>query len=192
MADITGIVLCGGKSVRMGKDKAMIEIMGKPMVEHVIDHIKPICSRILISTNDDTYKYLGHQIVPDEWLDLGPAAGILSGLYRSETFQNLVISCDLPMASTSLAEKLFEYSHDSEITIPRINTHMQPLFGYYDVVIRDRFKEFLMSGEKSMQFIIQYFNLRIITQEMLPGINLERELYNINSPDDLDMLKNSL
>ncbi len=192
MADITGIVLCGGKSLRMGQDKGLIEIMGKPMIEHVIAHIKPLCHRIMISTNNDDYKYLGYEVIHDEWNDSGPAAGILSCLYKSENFQNLVISCDLPMASTSFLERLYEYSHDSEITIPRVNTHMQPLCGYYDIVIRDRFKEYLTSGEKSMQFIVQYFNLRIISAEHLVGINLEKELMNFNTPEDLDRLKRTL
>jgi hypothetical protein len=50
----------------------------------------------------------------------------------------------------------------------------------------------LLSGEKSMKFIIQYFNFRLISQEMLPGINLEKELQNFNSPEDLEKLKKTL
>lgn len=192
MEKITAIVLCGGNSTRMGTDKGMINIMGRPMVEHVINHAKPLCSRILISTNFENYKYLGYEVVEDQWPDSGPAAGILSSLLVSETAMNLVISCDLPMATTALFEKMYGYSHDSDITVPRINTHFQPLCGYYRTNIRERFKEFLLSGEKSMQFMIQFFNFRLISQEMVPGIDLEKELLNFNTPEDLEKLKKTL
>lgn len=192
MEELTAIVLCGGKSTRMGTDKGMVQIMGRTMVEHVIAHVRPLCNRILISTNFDVYKYLGYEVIKDQWQDFGPAAGILSCLYASDTESNLVISCDLPMATTSLFEKLYGYSVDADITVPRINTHFQPLCGYYRTNIRDQFKDFLLSGEKSMQFIIQYFNFRLISQEMVPGINLEKELQNFNSPEDLESLRKAL
>ena len=192
MEKITGIVLCGGKSTRMGSDKGMVDIMGKPMIEHVITHIEPLCKRILISTNLENYKYLGYEVVNDQWHDFGPAAGILSCLYVSTTDMNLVISCDLPMATTQFLQKLYGYSLDAEITVPRINTHFQPLCGFYRSKIRDQFKEYLLNGEKSMQFIIQYFNFRLIGQEMIPGINLEKELLNFNSPEDIESYKKTL
>jgi molybdenum cofactor guanylyltransferase len=192
MEKITAIILCGGNSIRMGRDKGMIDIMGRPMVEHVINHVKPLCSRILISTNFENYKYLGYEVVEDQWRNSGPAAGILSCLLVSNTDINLVVSCDLPMASTRLFEKMYGYSHDSDITVPRINTHFQPLCGFYRSRIRDRFTEFLLSGERSMQFMIQFFNFRLISQEMIPGINLENELQNFNTPEDLEKLKKTL
>jgi molybdopterin-guanine dinucleotide biosynthesis protein A len=192
MEEITSIVLCGGKSTRMGTDKGIINIMGRPMVEHVIAHVKPLCSRILISTNLENYKYLGYEVIEDQWQDFGPAAGILSCLNVSDTENNLVISCDLPMATTALLEKLYGYSGDADITVPRINTHFQPLCGFYRTYIREQFKDYLLSGEKSMQFIIQYFNFRLVSQEMIPGINLEKELQNFNSPDDLENLRKEL
>jgi len=166
--------------------------MGRPMVEHVIAHIQPLCNRILISTNFENYKYLGYEVIEDQWKDFGPAAGVLSCMYASETETNLVISCDLPMATTSLFEKLYGYSIDADITIPRIHTHFQPLCGFYRTQIRDPFKDYLLNVEKSMQFIIQYFNFRLISQEMVPGINLEKELLNFNSPEDLEKLKKAL
>ncbi|MBS0000298.1 MAG: molybdenum cofactor guanylyltransferase [Cyclobacteriaceae bacterium] len=192
MEKITAIVLCGGESSRMGTDKGMIDIMGRPMVEHVITHVKPLCNRILISTNFENYKYLGYEVIEDQWQDHGPAAGILSCLLVSETEINLVVSCDLPMATTMLFEKMYGYAGDSDITVPRINTHFQPLCGFYRTNIRDRFREYLMIGEKSMQFIIQYFNFRLISQEMMPGIDLEKELQNFNTPEDIENLKKTL
>ncbi len=192
MEEITAIILCGGKSIRMGTDKGMIRIMGRPMVEHVIDHVKPLCSRILISTNLENYKYLGYEVIEDQWENFGPAAGVLSCLNVSKTANNLIISCDLPMATTLLLEKLHGYSIDADITVPRINTHFQPLCGFYRTNIRDQFKDYLLSGERSMQFIIQYFNFRLVSQEMVPGINLEKELQNFNCPEDLEKLKKTL
>lgn len=183
--DITGIILCGGKSSRMGGDKAMIDFQGKRMVEHVLENIKPICKEILISANDEKFDEFGHPVVPDQWLDFGPAAGIQSSLEKSGTELNLIISCDLPLASTEMLQYLYQFSEFAEITVPRVDTHLQPLCGYYKTGIRNRFRQYLLSGEKSPQFLIQNFNLRIITSEMMPGFNMQLELKNFNEPRDI-------
>ena len=76
--DITGIILSGGKSLRMGQDKGLMSLDGKFMIEHVIDHIKPLCKQILISANQEEYHKFGYPVVRDEIKDIGPAGGIVS------------------------------------------------------------------------------------------------------------------
>ena len=62
----------------MGQEKGLIEIAGKPMIQHVIDHIDPVCNQILISANKAEYNRFGYPVIMDEIKDIGPAGGIIS------------------------------------------------------------------------------------------------------------------
>ena len=88
---VSGIILSGGKSTRMGMDKGLIELKGKPMIQHVIDHIDPICNEILISANDKVYENFSYPVYNDEIHEIGPAGGIISCLKHSSYNKNIII-----------------------------------------------------------------------------------------------------
>jgi molybdopterin-guanine dinucleotide biosynthesis protein A len=69
----------------MGQDKGLMEINGKPMIQYVIDNITPVCSQIIISANQDTYKKFGYPVIKDDIADTGPAGGIVSSFPHSFT-----------------------------------------------------------------------------------------------------------
>ena len=85
---LTAIILSGGKSTRMGQDKGLMEIKGKPMIQYVIDNITPVCSQIIISANQDEYKKFGYPVINDNIMDTGPAGGIGSSLPLSSNDKN--------------------------------------------------------------------------------------------------------
>ncbi len=182
---VSGIILSGGKSTRMGKDKGLIKLNGKPMIQHVIDHIDPICDQILISANDKTYEDFGYPVYYDEINDIGPAGGIISSLKHSSNKKNIVISCDLPFASTKFIRTLLELSGDYAITLPMSRQHYQPLCAVYSKEVYPVFMEYISKGIYSLKSIIKEFRIRIIKQEDIEGFDLSRELRNINYPDDL-------
>ena len=84
MEPITGIILAGGKSSRMGTDKGLMRLNGKPMIQHILDPMAKICQRILIITGNPMYGMFGFELVNDEAPDYGPVMGILSGLKQSQ------------------------------------------------------------------------------------------------------------
>jgi molybdenum cofactor guanylyltransferase len=77
---ITGIILAGGQSSRMGTDKAMLQIDGKTLMERAIEICKPICHEILISSNNPKHENFGFTVIPDEIKNCGPMGGIYSCL----------------------------------------------------------------------------------------------------------------
>jgi molybdopterin-guanine dinucleotide biosynthesis protein A len=97
---ITGIVLAGGRSSRMGEDKSLMKLNGKALVEYSINALRPLCDKVIISSNIAAYDFTGCEVWPDELPDQAPIIGIYSCLKRSETELNVILSCDIPLMST--------------------------------------------------------------------------------------------
>jgi len=107
---VTGIILAGGKSSRMGAEKGLQELCAKPLIHYAIEVLSGLCNTIIISSSSEAYKSLGHKVVADVIPGIGPMGGIYSALQQSKTEENLVLSCDLPFVSQELMSYILEYS----------------------------------------------------------------------------------
>ncbi|MCF6240761.1 MAG: molybdenum cofactor guanylyltransferase, partial [Bacteroidales bacterium] len=94
--NITGIILCGGKSKRMGSNKALLQLNGKCIINYVTELLSNFCNEIIISTNSHELAFLKTELVADEFQTIGPIAGIYSALKHSKTEKNIILSCDTP------------------------------------------------------------------------------------------------
>ncbi|WP_421595733.1 molybdenum cofactor guanylyltransferase MobA [Rahnella sp. PD4] len=104
--EITGVILAGGRSSRMGQDKGLIEIQGKPLFEHIAERLRPQVGEILISCNRNMEQY-GRNLrtAPDKIQDFsGPLAGMLAALSVSKTEWALFVPCDVPDFPANLTE----------------------------------------------------------------------------------------
>ena len=108
MGNYTGIILAGGKSQRMGTDKGLLLLDGKPFVSYIYEALQPIVGEncIIVSSNPD-YDCLGCTRVEDIIPTKGPRGGISTGLKYSKTKMNIVISVDAPLVSTALLPWMF-------------------------------------------------------------------------------------
>ena len=88
----TGIVLAGGKSSRMGQDKALLDYQGKRLIDYAIELLTPVCSEILISTNQPGYENLGFQLIVDQYPDCGYIGGLHAALANAANNWDVVIS----------------------------------------------------------------------------------------------------
>jgi molybdopterin-guanine dinucleotide biosynthesis protein A len=128
---ITGFVLAGGKSTRMGTDKSLLIWKDKTFVEHAINTLKPLCNEVIISSNNPVYDFTGCETWADELPIQAPIIGIYSCLKRSNTEVNLILSCDMPLIETDLFRYLLQYSKESNIIIPSHDSGLEPLCGVY-------------------------------------------------------------
>lgn len=141
---VTGIVLAGGLSSRMGSDKSLMKLNGKSLIEYSIEALLPICSKVVISSNNLIYNFTGCEVWPDELFDGAPIIGIYSCLKRSETDLNIILSCDMPLMNTSMLRYLLEKSEDYGITVPiHENGQIEPLCGIYKKSSHEILKEFI-------------------------------------------------
>lgn len=184
-SSITGIVLAGGKSSRIGSDKGFLMLDGKCFMEHIINSLKPLVSDILIVSDNPNYDVFGHKRIEDVIKDSGPVAGIYSGLCASETAYNLVLSCDVPLIKTEILVKLIEAIDDtSEVIQVESNNRMMPLIALYKKATTDVFKNALDNDERRLQIVLNLLKTKNILLE-------SHEIYttiNVNTPNELKII----
>jgi molybdopterin-guanine dinucleotide biosynthesis protein A/molybdopterin-guanine dinucleotide biosynthesis protein len=120
----TSIVLAGGISRRMGTDKALLPINGKPIIQSLIQSLIPISKDIIVSLNDggrhEELKQAlpaGVRVVYDERPGQGPLMGIYAGLKASETDVNFVIACDIPEIDPGFITEMRSYTGDHDVVV---------------------------------------------------------------------------
>jgi molybdenum cofactor guanylyltransferase len=187
---ITGIVLAGGRSSRMGSDKSMLRMKGKTLTEYAIDALKPLCSKVIISSNNFIYDFTGCEVWPDELTDRASMIGIYSCLKRSETDINIILSCDMPLMSSEMLEYLLENSANHAITVPVHGDHfIEPLCGIYNKTSVEILKKFIDKGNFRLnQCILAGSGNLVSVGPELPFFS-PTLFSNINTPEDIRNLQ---
>lgn len=187
--NITGIVLAGGKSSRMGTDKSLMQWEGKAMIEHAIATLKPICNKVVISSNQSIYNFTDCETWPDEISQQAPIIGIYSCLKRSETNINLFLSCDMPLVGSPLFLHLLSQPGNFEILIPSHSKMlMEPLCGIYKKTALPAMEKFIQTvNYKLYEFIESAPSLLVQINSSLPFYK-PNMFSNINTLDDYSNL----
>ncbi|MBN1821339.1 MAG: molybdenum cofactor guanylyltransferase [Prolixibacteraceae bacterium] len=184
MKELTGIILSGGKSLRMGADKAFIPFREKLLIEHSIEILKPFCSEILISANSEKYSSFGYKIVPDEIAGCGPIGGIYSALKKSTSLWNLIISCDTPFISNELITRLKGSVGDFDCLIPAYAGNKEPLVSMFHKKCLPDISEHIKAGNFKMHTLLEKLNCLEIDVSDL--VQKKPDLFaNFNSPEDI-------
>jgi molybdenum cofactor guanylyltransferase len=131
--DITGIILSGGKSTRMGENKSFLKIGSSVIIEQITNLMKSIFDEVIIITNEpELYEFLNIKTFLDIYKNVGPIAGIHSGLINSKSDKNFIISCDIPLMNAEMISSIIDYPSDSLITVPRSDSYIQQLCATYN------------------------------------------------------------
>jgi molybdopterin-guanine dinucleotide biosynthesis protein A len=184
--NITGIILAGGKSSRMGTDKGLLEINNKTFVECVIDAVKPLVDTIIIVSDSLNYDQFGYQRVVDEIKDSGPLAGLCAGLKHSKTDQNLVLSCDVPLISTEILEQLLNPEFKNyEIVQIQSKAKTMPLIACYKKTCLTTCHNLLMQGERRLRIAVSQMNSKSVLiddkhSNVVTNVNTKEDLKTIN------------
>ena len=179
---VTGIILAGGKSTRMGTEKGLQELCGKPLINYAIDVLSGICSNFIISSSSDAYQPLGFKVVPDEFSGIGPMGGIYSALRQSDTQDNLVISCDLPFVSAELLKFILSNSQGYEVAVPwEGNMHYEPLCGFYNKSILDKINTFIKTGNYKLPDLFEVIRINKLVIDKTLHFYTDSLFYNVNS-----------
>ena len=130
--DITGVILAGGKSSRMGKDKALLEFHGKPILQHVIETMKQVFDRVIIIANDQRpYRLSGLEVFSDIYVGCGPLGGIHSAFFHTFSDKLFIIACDTPNISPDLIRYVCDFHSSSIAKVPFAEGTLHPLIGLY-------------------------------------------------------------
>ena len=179
--EVTGIILAGGKSSRMGYDKGLAIVDGKKMVESVHDALKKVVNKVIIISNTDVYDFLNLPVFKDEYADKGPVGGIYTGLLHSSTDKNLIVACDMPFVTESLMKKVLASSNAFQVVVPSLKDKVEPLCGFYKKEITASLKEMIEEGILPVHKVIRSFNYKILPIDE----SMARAFTNVNSPSDI-------
>ena len=185
---ITGVILAGGKSTRMGTDKCLSKHNGRYLTDYVIDAVKPITENIIISTEKKAHKRFGYKTISDEIINCGPIGGIYTAL-KTETADIFIFSpCDTPFVTTELYRFLLNEKKEYDAVVPVFNGKIEPLIS----VLSSRVLSVVQNNIKTKQYkIVLLFNL-IKTKfiDIHPGLPFYSEnlFANINYKADLSQL----
>lgn len=183
--DITGIVLAGGKSSRMGTDKGFLDLNGKPFISYSISALKPLVSETLIIANTPEYDVFKLKRIEDKIKDAGPLAGIYSGLNQSKTDYNIVLSCDIPLIRTEVLEELIKVQHsDTDVVQVVSNGKQMPLIALYHKRCKDLFYPLLQKNERRLHKALDQCKVKNII------LNPDLDIFttNINTPEELKII----
>jgi|WetSurMetagenome_2_1015567.scaffolds.fasta_scaffold92131_2 molybdenum cofactor guanylyltransferase len=186
---VTGIVLAGGISSRMGQDKSLMLFHGKPLIGYAIDALLPVCGKVIISSNCSVYDFPGIEVWPDEFPVRAPMIGLYSCLKRSLTDWNLVLSCDMPLIDHRLFTFLLGLTKGYETVIPvhGDNCH-EPLCGLYNRSVLECLEQKVQAGQYGMVRFIRSTRCRLVEIDSHQAFYSEKIFSNVNSPSDFDEL----
>jgi molybdopterin-guanine dinucleotide biosynthesis protein A len=184
--DITGIILAGGKSLRMGSDKALMLYKGKPMIQYSINLLSNYCNTILISANGIGYETFGMQVVKDSFINQGPMAGLLACLEKSTAPINICLPCDAPDMQPGVIEKLINLSDTEHCVVP-LSPLAEPLIAIYPLTVIPVIRKLLEEGVNKMTEIFKIFPVHFIPFNNLQEFSEISSFNNINTPDDISV-----
>ncbi len=147
--EATAIIMAGGDSTRIGRDKSMLPVGGKPMVQHICDLLRPHFDQVLISGNDPSkYGFLDVEVVPDRVAGWGPLMGIASALRASAYDVNFIVACDIPEFNIGLVRRMVRQVRGFDAAVPRTGrSRYEPLFAVFKKSALDSIERALSSGK---------------------------------------------
>ena len=183
---MTAIILAGGKSLRMGSNKALLRYGSSTFIEQQVTILKNIFDEILISAdNANAYERLHLPIVPDIIPDMGPLSGICAGLMRAKSSYAFVIACDMPFINEKVILYLKEQTNGYDVVVPQTRRGLEPMHAFYS---RSCIQPIYHCLEKGKLRIIDFFNevrVRVVDEKEFKGLDASiKSLINLNTPEE--------
>ena len=183
--DITAVILVGGKSRRMGVDKAFLEIDGTPLFERVLGVCREAFGRVVI-VGDQSGRFAGYGLPVHPDIYPGSAlGGLYTGLMHAETPYVFAAACDLPFPSGAAARHLSSLRHGFDAVVPRGADGFEPLFAVYSKTCLEPMRRFLEVGKVRIFDLYPELNIRYVpTDELVSLADDDRALLNVNTPEE--------
>jgi len=185
---MTVVILAGGKSSRMGRDKLSLPIQGETLLLRAVRRYAEVFDRVLVSVSGpDRYPELGSIRVFDRETEMGPMAGLQAGLLQAGE-PVFLTAADMPFSDPQQAAGLFTIPGEWDACVPEDREgRPEPLFGWYRPAVLPALEEKLAAGRRSMNGLLDVVRTRRVPISSL-GENAERILLNVNNPADYDKL----
>jgi len=195
---ITGIVIAGGRGTRFGRNKALIEINRKTLVELAIEKLNEVTDEVIIVTSAGQYESIAGTGIKDKIIiDIIPGkaamGGVYTGLVESNSFYSLFVACDMPLLNTRLLEYMMNLAPGYDAVIPRIGEYIEPLHAVYSKDCIPQIKKLIDDGELSLHALMRNINVKYIDMPEIDKYDPEHlSMFNINTVADLERVEKVL
>lgn len=180
---LSGAILCGGASSRMGRNKALVAIDGIPMIERVRRALRTVVDDLVLVTDDpQPYTFLNLPSIPDMMRAAGPLSAVHAAVSRAAHERVIIVACDFPMITPAIFTTLL--LHDAAIVVPVVDGRVQPLCGVYHRDVAGRIAAMLAAGERSVQPLLRESHTTLVDL----SAPLSAQLRNVNTPADLQLI----
>jgi len=179
------VILAGGLSRRMGRDKASLPAGDGTLIEHLARRLAPAVDETIVAGGSGRRELSGVLMVEDRYPGLGPLAGIHAGLAAARYPHVWVVGCDLPDSDPALAHLFLGLMAGYDAVVPHIDGEPQGVCALYDRALVSRIDGLLAAGERRVKALLAASNVRYVRSEELRAVDPElRSFRNINTPAD--------
>lgn len=210
LGDLTGIILAGGKSRRMGgRNKAFLELDGRPLIEIVIERVQSVCAEVLVVAGDTSpYTGLGVPLVEDRFRGVGVLGGLHAGLEAASHDLALAVGCDMPFLNPDLLRAFAGWVEEYDVAVLRHapsaprgfaalghpprkaegiegGQYIEPLHAAYRRTCLPAIEAAIHAGERRIVSFFPHVRVRYVAQEEITPIDPDlRSFQNVNTPDE--------
>jgi len=183
----SGIILAGGAGVRLGADKAFIEVGGKPLVRRVTGVLTEICDEVIISANDpEPYRGAPVRVVGDAMPGQGALVGLYSALRAAGHDRAFAVACDMPFLSGDLIRWMLDHSRDTDVLVPRAGGYLEPLHAVYSARCIEAMEKHIEQGDKKVLSFYPDVRVKYVGEEVIRKFDRHGVVFfNVNTPADL-------
>jgi molybdenum cofactor guanylyltransferase len=184
---LTGAVMAGGKSTRLGRDKALLEIGGRTLLARTVVTLREVADEVLVIGPSEREAHAeGARVVPDAYPDTGPLGGIATALEAAAFPRVIVVACDMPFLNAKLLAFLCDFDPGADAIIPRVDGATQQLHAVYSRNCLPIMREELAGKNYRIGVLIARLNVHYVEETEIRAHDPElRAFTNINTPDDL-------
>ena len=195
MINATGVILAGGKSKRMGINKALVKLGDYSLIEWLILELAKVFHEIIIVANEKiSYRCLGLPIINDLLPGSGPLGGIHAALKYTNKPNIFVVGCDMPFVTAEVASYLISSASGYDAVVPFINQILQPVAAVYGKGCQNVIENYINRKKYHVKDCFRDLNIRYVSNyemEARLGLkNTEVYFYNINTLNELQQARN--
>lgn len=192
--DVTGIILAGGKSSRMGRNKALLEVGGERIIARTVSLFKTLFKEVILVTNTpEEYVDLRIKIVTDVFPEKGSLGGIYTGLFYASYDYSFIASCDMPFLKRELIEFIISLKEGYDVVVPKLPDGYEPLHAVYSKRCLKPVKAMIDKGDlRIIEFYPDVKVKEVSEEELEPFISKPSPFININTPGEYEEVLKSL
>lgn len=197
ISDMTGVLVAGGKSRRMGRDKRFLELDGQPLLQRALSVLQGLFPEVLVAVAEPLPQLTGqgYRMV----LDLIPNCATLGGLYTGLFFAShprvFAIGCDMPFLNPKVIKRLAETGPQADVVMPRLATGLQPMHAVYSKACLPHLERMAKEQRLKVQNLAEIAGLTVKLVPEKDFLDLDPQLlsfFNINTPADLEFARKLL